>query len=130
MICVLFVKKLFFHLSVFERVWSTLLKFYASSTLQRNGNNHCNGYLGHPFKNMHFENDNEPSSTACKQRKVSVKSGVVDLILMLEQRPAHFEVIRAGDVHRKAIDERAEEVFAERGQCLSATADFVCRGQS
>jgi hypothetical protein len=49
----------------------------------------CNGYLDHPFKNMHFENDNEPSSTACKQRKVSVKSGVVDLILMLEQRQSH-----------------------------------------
>ena len=49
---------------------------------------------------------------------------------MLEKRPCHFQVIRAGYVHRKAIDERAEEVFAERGKCLSATRDFVGRAHS
>jgi hypothetical protein len=40
MIYVSFVKKRFFHLSVFERVGSAFLQFYASSTLQRNGINH------------------------------------------------------------------------------------------
>src|SRR6266704_6889981 len=56
-------------------------------------------------------------------------TSTADRILMLEKRPCHFQVIRAGDVNRKAIDERAEEVFAERGKCLSATADFVGRDQ-
>jgi hypothetical protein len=35
-----FVKKLFFNLSDFERERGTFLHFYASSALQRNGNNH------------------------------------------------------------------------------------------
>ena len=40
MICVQFVKKLFFKCSCFERARATLLQLYASSALQRNGNNH------------------------------------------------------------------------------------------
>jgi hypothetical protein len=38
MICVQLVKKLFFKLSKFERVRGSLLQFYASSRVQRNGN--------------------------------------------------------------------------------------------
>jgi hypothetical protein len=51
-------------------------------------------------------------------------------ILMLEKRPGHFQVIRAGDVHRKAIDERVEEVLAERGEGITATGDFICWAQA
>ncbi len=40
MICVQIVKKLFLKPSNFERVWDSLLHFYTSSALQRNGNNH------------------------------------------------------------------------------------------
>jgi len=40
MICSQIVKKLFYKLSDFERARSTLLQFYASSALQRYGNNH------------------------------------------------------------------------------------------
>jgi len=39
MICVQFVKKLFFKRSCFERARATLLQLYASSVLQSNGNN-------------------------------------------------------------------------------------------
>ncbi len=40
MICSQIVKKLFYKLSDFERARSPLLQFYASSALQRYGNNH------------------------------------------------------------------------------------------
>src|SRR5262252_6926017 len=48
---------------------------------------------------------------------------------MFEQGTGHFEVIRAWDIYRKTIDERAEEVLAERGQRLSTTCDFIGRAQ-
>ena len=42
----------------------------------------CTGYLGHPFKNMDFETENDHLSPACKHRRVGVQSEVVISILM------------------------------------------------
>ncbi len=47
MICIQIVKKLFFKLSNFERVRDSLLQYYASSWMQRNG---INDTTGHAFR--------------------------------------------------------------------------------
>jgi len=43
----------------------------------------CTGYLGHPFQKTLRDGERSPS-TACKQRRVSVQSEVVNSILMQE----------------------------------------------
>ena len=38
--------------------------------------------LGHPFKNWHFETENDPLPPACQHSRVGVQSGVVNRIPM------------------------------------------------